>query len=435
MVLIWDASFTGAEVWTGRFIQWGAWDYPCSYNTNGLTLMSAFDRHGKYMTKMIVNPSTTCFGVNDVSTQGVSLQDGDSMPKEKEGTDNYYGWSFYLPTDFTVSSGESKNIATWAQQYSGLWSAIRLPIEDEYLKISICAGDVTGEVSGCPDNRWRGRVLLTPSQLTRGEWHDVILHIKFSSTIAGIIEFWHKKGSESNYTKVLSETGLPTLQSQNGVSKEMGFRAIGISRRPAASYTDTIYFMAYKVGTTFDDVKYSEHILPVMIEYKNIQGTIEAIGAPVSAPFTVIMRTTPASVSSTDWSILLRKAGSWAIETSPGVSKFGELKSGKLTFEISDIQDLYSTIDMRPLIDQEIHIAIVFEAQHCKFYLNGNLISDVFHIDQPKTNAIIYSGYPYLGFTEYARIWNYALTQTEIQADMNGTIECPVLTCNITSNP
>ena len=435
MVLIWDASFTGAEVWTGRFVQWGAWDYPCSYNADGLTLMSAFGRPGKYMTKMVVNTSTTCFGTNDIYTQGVSLQDGDSMPKEKEGTDNYYGWSFYLPTDFIVSSDESKNIATWAQQYSGLWSTIQLPIEDDYLKLSVCAGDVTGQVSGCPDNRWRGRVLLTPSQLTRGEWHDVILHIKFSSTSDGIIEFWHKKGSESNYTNILSETGLPTLQSQNGVAKEMGFRAIGISRRPTASYTDTIYFMAYKVGTAFDDVKYSEHILPVMIEYTNIQGTIEATGAPFNAPFTVIMRTTPASVSSTDWAIMLRKAGSWGICIGPKTSEHGELVSGKLTFEISDIQDLYSTIDMRPLINQEIHIAIVFETQYCKFYLNGNLISDVFHIDQPKTNAIIYSGYPYFGFTKYARIWNRALSKEEIQVDMNGTTECLVPICNITINP
>jgi len=168
-----------------------------------------------------------------------------------------------------------------------------------------------------------------------------------------------------------------------------------------------------------------------MIEYKNIQGTIEAIGAPVSAPFTVIMRTTTSSISDTDWAIMLRKAGSWGICMAPKTSKHGELVSGKLTFEISDIQDLYSTIDMRTLTNQELHLAIVFEAQYCKFYLNGSLISNIFHVAQPKTNATISSGYPYFGFTKYARIWNRALSKTEIQVDMTGT-ECSTPTCNIT---
>ena len=158
-----------------------------------------------------------------------------------------------------------------------------------------------------------------------------------------------------------------------------------------------------------------------MIEYKNIQGTIEAITAPTLAPFTVILKTTPTTISNTLWAILLRRSGSWAVECSPGIYKDGEVKSGKLIFEITDKQDLFSSIDMRILVGQQVHLAIVFTATNCKFYLNGVLISDIVHTAQPGTGGTVYTNEPYLGFTEYARIWDKALTQTEIHADMTQT--------------
>jgi len=164
-----------------------------------------------------------------------------------------------------------------------------------------------------------------------------------------------------------------------------------------------------------------------MIEYKDIQGSIEAITAPINAPFTVILKTTASSISDTNWAILLRKAGSWGVCCSPGIYKDGEVKSGKLIFEITDIHDLFSTIDMRLLVSQKVHLAVVFTATNCKFYLNGVLISDIVHTAQPGAGGTVYTNEPYLGFTEYARIWAYALTQTEIQADMTdiiGTITC-----------
>ncbi len=259
--LIWDASFTGAETWTGKFVDWGAWDYPCSYNSAGLTLMDAFGRSGKYMTKMVVNPSTTCFGVNDISTQRIELEDYDSIADEAEGTDRYYGWSFYLPSDFVVHAGDWKNIAQWHQTYYGMNPVIRLTVEDNYLKLYICAGDVTGSTGACPANRLRSSVLLTPSQLTRSEWHDIVIRVKFSAT-SGITEFWHKTGSENSYTKVHSQSGLPTLQYQNSVTERVHFRAIGNYRGPATTDTDTIYVMNYKIGTAFDDVEYGGSSAP-----------------------------------------------------------------------------------------------------------------------------------------------------------------------------
>jgi hypothetical protein len=162
---------------------------------------------------------------------------------------------------------------------------------------------------------------------------------------------------------------------------------------------------------------------PKMIEYTNKTGSITTSdpAIPTVKPISIIMRTKINSISPTKWAIMFIKSGSWGLCITPANYKDGHAKSGKLVFEITDIADLFSTIDVRNHIGLTIHIAAVLTANKCEFYLNGELINSISHTATPITGGTIYPDEPYFGYTDYARIFNYALTKQQIINDMNST--------------
>jgi len=260
MVLIWDASFTDSDVFTVRFAPYGKWNYACF--RGGVTSMGSdsLGRAGNHMAEIVTNEANSCFGTEGGPTMRVELEQFGI--NETEGTDRYYGFSFYLPSAFVVDSGEWKNIAQWAVNKRidyGVNPPLALTIEGNSLNLYICGCSTTmsGGCSYYPDNTGDRRKYTLVSSLQRNTWYDVVVHVKWSR-INGFVYAWYQTPSKDYGNPTISESGKPTYYADSGTN----FYGLGNYRGGGNTSTDIYYVMSYKIGTAFDDVKYSGVVPP-----------------------------------------------------------------------------------------------------------------------------------------------------------------------------
>ncbi len=262
--ILWDGSFTGSEVWNGRFNTWGVWPSLCSYTSDGVTVMNAFNRDGEYMTKFVVNPDTRCYGVNEDPMRVELHNQTTANSVINEGTEEFYGFSYYQSPGFVAHLGDWKNI--WqikARMLRHINPNLRLTIQQAGLYMSICGGDITGITSGC-GSLLLSYLILPTAQLSNGIWHDYVVRVKWSKT-NGIVQVWHKLASESDYALISTTSGVATLAHESGTIGDINLRGMGNYRSTEGSGPgyglktdeDITYGMAYKIGKTFDDVKYN----------------------------------------------------------------------------------------------------------------------------------------------------------------------------------
>ncbi|XXF75386.1 polysaccharide lyase [Myxococcaceae bacterium GXIMD 01537] len=107
------------------------------------------------------------------------MQDG-----AKEGTEFYYGWSTLWPSDYPLSP-------TWQVfmqwHHPGCCGAppVRLVLG---CSASDCGKDMPDTLFLVVDNK----TIWTKTPVTRGDWHDFVMHIKWSANPnVGFVEFWY----------------------------------------------------------------------------------------------------------------------------------------------------------------------------------------------------------------------------------------------------
>jgi len=257
--LVYDGSFDGTEVFTARFLPYGNWNYACF--RGGVTTTDAINRNDTFMAIVTTNESNSCFGLEGSTTMRVELEQ--QGIDETEGTDRYYGFSFYLPSNFTIDVNEWINIAQWAVNKRidyGVTPPLSLTLEGNTLKLYVC-GNATQMVGACnyiPGNTGDRRSYPVIYNVGRDTWYDIVVHVKWSRTTEGFVYAWYQNASKAYGSAVVSESGKPTFYADTGTD----FYGLGSYRGGGDLSTETHYVMDYKAGTTFEDVEYNATALP-----------------------------------------------------------------------------------------------------------------------------------------------------------------------------
>jgi len=97
-----------------------------------------------------------------------------------EGDEYWYGWSFYVPADFTDATSFNKFLILGQFQQSPSY-------KPAFLFVKQSGGDFQGLSAnvGSPQ-LWQ---LVTDANF-RGRWHDVVVHAKWSATSGGFFKVW-----------------------------------------------------------------------------------------------------------------------------------------------------------------------------------------------------------------------------------------------------
>lgn len=165
-------------------------------------------RQGRYAAKFTVRP-----GDKYATTTGERSEVFWVGSKESDGQDYWYSWSTLFPTDWS----EPRNWGIFMQWHATFnWTPppLSLSARADSINVNINAGQLTDPCCGGATRlRW------TPlTSLNKGLWNDFIVHVKWAQGPEGAVTIWHRVEGEDTYTKILDVSGVPTLQSDNGVA-------------------------------------------------------------------------------------------------------------------------------------------------------------------------------------------------------------------------
>jgi len=245
MTLLFNGDFFFGDKWTGvHSFFWGAAggnQYSCVVSSDRAQLISNIGGRSDQTIKFTSKYNDLCNA--NVPRAYITKSPN---PYISNGMDRYYSVSLYLPSDFSLTSNE------WLQPWEIQSSNPAAELVN--LKLRAIANDDHLYIGVGPESIEYQLPILYTNMIS--SWSDFIIRVRFSTTTAGIVDIWHKYGSESTYTLLKSINNVRTFQ-----GSETGEMAFGIYRANIPA-TRVIYVSGLKIGTTFDDVKYSGSPLP-----------------------------------------------------------------------------------------------------------------------------------------------------------------------------
>jgi Polysaccharide lyase len=169
-------------------------------------------RQGRYAARFTVRPGDQVPHTTGERCEAAHYADTwNHYSQEQPGDDYYYGWSTYIPDSWVTPSSWSV-IAQWHHRNNTM-----PPIAFNIKPMEIGLKFFTGQLSGLPATRLTNysytKAFTVVSQPEKNVWHDFIVHIHFAPDSTGLIEVWHKLQSERKFAEVISEHGIPTMQS------------------------------------------------------------------------------------------------------------------------------------------------------------------------------------------------------------------------------
>jgi len=215
---------------TGDASQWSAnqWDQNHPLNDQ-FQIVTDPVRQGNYAAKFVVRP-----GDRFSTTSGERSEVLWTSSKEADGQDYWYSWSTLFPTDWSEPAGWGIFVQ-WHAGYSTTPPVVSFNARENYAWLSLNSGPLSDP---CCGGSTRERWTILPT-LHKGLWNDFIAHIKWAAGNDGAITVWTRVEGQDTYTKVLDVSGVPTLQSQNGVAAK-NYVKMGLYR-DADTKTNTIY--------------------------------------------------------------------------------------------------------------------------------------------------------------------------------------------------
>ena len=201
--LLFDGGFE-----TGDALQWAevSWNLDRPQEEQ-MQIVTDTVRQGGYAAKMIVHD-----GDEFMETGGERVQFARPGPDEHEGDDYWYAWSTLFPGDWQPTNGWLL-ILDWHATYDDVCQPLQFELDHaNALIVQDLAGDVTGYdcFNGPGTARNESQVII--DEITLGKWNDFIVHVKWTTSNAGLVEVWHKLEGDAEFTKVLTWRDIPTLQ-------------------------------------------------------------------------------------------------------------------------------------------------------------------------------------------------------------------------------
>ena len=231
------------------------WEYifqpPTDPVSEHFSLVTNPVRQGKYAGKFIIDSGSTIGGER---TEVVSFNPPHWNGDIGNGNDFYYAFSVYIPNNYTYQN----NWQVFWQVHSANYQSNP--------EVSLSMQDDTGRVflglhgGACNPSPPPLEQPFMGVYFTKEEWHDWIVHVKWSQTNTGMVEVYHKLQNEQKFIKVYTKLNYQTVNSncpiwgagENSIRTQIGLYRGKIAGNPV----NTIYNDGYRIGTTFDSVLY-----------------------------------------------------------------------------------------------------------------------------------------------------------------------------------
>jgi hypothetical protein len=190
-------------------------------------------REGRYAARFEVDPGDGPggYGMGERAEALIDTRETDCY----EGHESWWGWSVYFPPDFQIGTSPW---ASWTQFHnsgtSGATNAFFYVANASTLMFGAAGGDAAHPVR----RDW------TLAPLLRGNWYDIVFHVKWSSSATdGFVEVW------VNGTRVVAKTVMATLY-----AGQTCYLKQGIYRAPYDK-PSVIYIDGTVRGQSYDDVE------------------------------------------------------------------------------------------------------------------------------------------------------------------------------------
>jgi len=216
---------------TGNVSQW-TWGAQCANTSSNqmlftrgtVTVQSEIVAQGKYAARIDLpaapSDRTACETLNKRAT-GV-------------GTDDFYGLMVRFPAGWREPSPVGWGLAIAQLNYQGIWGApVMLIAHADHVALVLQSGlcrSVYTSNPGCahssgPGGNVRRTVAVRPP-LALDAWHQLIVHVRWATSSAGVLEVWHRLKGGQRWNKTVSLRGYPTVQWTAGKGRRAIVRSV-----------------------------------------------------------------------------------------------------------------------------------------------------------------------------------------------------------------
>ncbi|NBC38975.1 carbohydrate-binding protein [Corallococcus exiguus] len=216
-------SFAGV-IWKGDFETGNTsqWTRQQAVANSRLQVVTDVVRDGRYALKATVKQ-----GDDPINASG-NRNELLYLTHETQGKEYYYKWSTLFPSNYPVHDSWQV-ITQWHQESCCGSPPLEFFVRGD--KINLRVGGNTTPV-------------LWQTSIDKGNWHDFVLHVKWSSDKkAGFVELWHN-----------GEHVLPKTYGANQFGKELNYLKMGLYRDAAIKPEGAIFHDGFTMATTLEDV-------------------------------------------------------------------------------------------------------------------------------------------------------------------------------------
>ncbi|WP_338025977.1 polysaccharide lyase [Corallococcus macrosporus] len=233
-------------VWRGDFETGDRSQYSSTQmvNANRLQVVTSPVAEGQYALK-----ATVYQGDDPINASG-NRNELVYMSREAVGSEYYYRWKVMFANDFP-SADTWQLFTQWHHDGCCGSPPVEFYVKGEEIRLSL---------PGTAEIPWR-------TKLTRGVWHEFILHAKWSpDPKVGFVELWHNK------ERVLPRRGAMTMY-----SGQRNYLKLGLYRSDTVRPVGVVYHDGFMQATELSDV------LPVEPPPPPVDAGTPDAGAPVDA--------------------------------------------------------------------------------------------------------------------------------------------------------
>ena len=140
------------------------------------------------------------------------------------GTDDYYTLMFYIPQGWTPGTSSFWGVQIAEMDFEGLGGnggPVSLQLHSDHLTLNLASGVTT---TTAPYSQYRSNAdspgtpnvpalyAVPRGSLRQGAWNELIVHVHWATHSTGAIDAWDRVLGQSTWTKTVSLSGYPTLQ-------------------------------------------------------------------------------------------------------------------------------------------------------------------------------------------------------------------------------
>lgn len=212
--VVWKGDFE-----TGNLSQWTRTQ---SVSNSRLQVVTDMVREGRYALKATVRQGDDPIGASGNRNELLYISE------EKTGSTYFYKWSTLFPKNYPLSDGWQV-FAQWHQE--GCCGSPPLEFFVRGDRMHLRVGGADGPIP------WEG-------PLSRGEWHDFVLQVKWSSNPkVGFVQLWHN-----------GKLVLPKTMGATQFSSEMNYLKLGLYREDTIKPEASVYHDGFVMSTALEDV-------------------------------------------------------------------------------------------------------------------------------------------------------------------------------------